>query len=112
MSGEPWFIDVFWNAGNPTYGSRLDAVGITKEVVMTMKSQFYSDLNDLDFVVTLEAMKKGPLLRRAHAASGIEETRGPPLMGGSRRRKRKSRRKSKSKSRRTKRRRTKRRKIR
>ena len=82
MSSEPWFIDVFWNAGNPTYGSRLAAVGITKELAMLMKSNFYPDLNDLDFVVTLEAMKN----RR--------------MMGGSRRRRRKSRRKSKSNRRR------------
>lgn len=82
MSGEPWFIDTFWKAGNPTYGSRLQAVGITKPVAMMMKSNFYPDLNDLDFVVTLEEMK-----RRS-------------LMGGSRRRRRKSRRKSKSRRRR------------
>ena len=106
MSSESWFIDTFWEAGNPTYGSRLEAVGITKEIAMMMKSEFYPDLNDLDFVVTLEAMKKGRLIRKAHPASGTEEIRDEPMMGdkpimgGSRRRKRKSRRKSKSRRRR------------
>lgn len=85
MRSTPWFIDTFWKAGNPTYGSILQAVGITKEIAMMMKSTFYPDLNDLDFVVTLVAMK--------NRVGGDGEP--APMMGGSRRRKRKSKRKSK-----------------
>ena len=95
MSSGIWFIDPFWKI----YGPRLEGQGITKDLVMMLKP-WYPDVNDLDFVVSLEEMKKGRLLRKAHPASGTEEIRDEPMMGGSRRRKRKSRRKSKSRRRR------------
>ena len=58
MGNGQWFVDHFWTSGKPTFGSRLEEVGITQDLALMMKRDFYPDVDDALFVNKLEKMDK------------------------------------------------------